>query len=68
MSDPVLSEPVALSPATPSAQDAFFNQARRERAALAIRLLDGAELRCRIKAFDRFSLVVAVRGVEQLVF
>ena len=68
MSEPVLSEPVALSPATPSAQDAFLNQARRERAALAIRLLDGAELRCRIKAFDRFSLVVDVSGVEQLVF
>ena len=68
MSEPVLSEPVVLSPALPSAQDAFLNQVRRERAALAIRLLDGAELRCRIKAFDRFSLVVEVSGVEQLVF
>ena len=68
MSEPVLSEPVALSPATASAQDAFLNQARRERVVLAIRLLDGAELRCRIKAFDRFSLVVDVSGVEQLVF
>jgi host factor-I protein len=68
VSEPVLSEPGVLSPALPSAQDAFLNQVRRERAALAIRLLDGAELRCRVKAFDRFSLVVEVGGVEQLVF
>jgi host factor-I protein len=68
VSEPVLSEPVVLSPALPSAQDSFLNQVRRERAALAIRLLDGAELRGRIKAFDRFSLIVEVSGAEQLVF
>ena len=68
MSEPVLSEHVVLSPALPSAQDAFLNQARRERAPLAIRLLDGVELRCRVKAFDRFSLVVEVSGAEHLVF
>ena len=68
MSEPVLSEHVVLSPALPSAQDAFLNHARRDRAALVVRLLDGSELRCRVKAFDRFSLVVEVGGAEQLVF
>ena len=68
MSEPVLSEHVVLSPALPSAQDAFLNQARRERTAMTIRLLDGVELRGRVKAFDRFSLIVDVNGVEQLVF
>ena len=68
MSEPVLSEPVVLSPALPSAQDAFLNQVRRERASLSIRLLDGTEVRGRIKAFDRFSLVVEVGGAEELVF
>jgi host factor-I protein len=68
VSEPVLSEHVVLSPALPSAQDAFLNQARRERTAMTIRLLDGAELRGRVKAFDRFSLIVDVNGVEQLVF
>jgi RNA chaperone Hfq len=68
VSEPVLSEHVMLSPALPSAQDAFLNNARRDRAALVIRLLDGTELRARVKAFDRFALVVEVNGAEHLVF
>ena len=68
MSEPVLSEHVVLSPALPSAQDAFLNHARRERVVMVVRLLDGTEVRGRIKAFDRFSLVVEVSGAEQLVF
>ena len=54
VSESVLSEPVVLSPAFPSAQDVFLNHARRERAALVDPPDDGAELRARIKAFDRF--------------
>ena len=68
MPESSLSERVVVPAALPSIQDPFLNHARREHLTIVIRLLDGAELRCRIKAFDRFSLVVDVSGVEQLVF
>ena len=52
----------------PSAQDAFLGHARRARVQVAVRLLDGVELQGRLTGFDRFSIVVDVDGVEQLIF
>jgi len=39
-------------------QDSFLNQARRERVALNIHLLDGSELHGKISAFDSFTIIL----------
>jgi host factor-I protein len=54
--------------AAPSAQDAFLNNARRERAAVTLHLMTGVTFDARIKGFDRYAVVVDVSGAEHLVF
>lgn len=49
-------------------QDVFLNGARRERLRVTVRLLDGAELRGRIKNFDRYSLLVEQDESDVLLF
>jgi len=52
----------------PNIQDAFLNQARRDRAIVKIRLMDGNEFDGRIKHFDRFALIVERNGADHMVF
>ena len=49
-------------------QDGFLNLARREKATVAIYLINGAKLQGRIKSFDKFSLIVETGAQEQLIF
>ncbi|MEE9217648.1 MAG: RNA chaperone Hfq [Acidobacteriota bacterium] len=49
-------------------QNAFFNQARRERTRLTIHLNDGRTLRGRIKGFDRFAILLENSEGEQMIF
>ncbi len=49
-------------------QDAFLNQARRDRAQVTILLTSGAKLTGRIKSFDKYSLVLESDAQEQLLF
>lgn len=49
-------------------QDVFLNGARRERLRVTVRLLDGSELRGRIKNFDRYSLLVEHDESDVLLF
>ncbi len=39
-------------------QDSFLNQARRERIALDIHLIDGSDLHGKISAFDNFTVIL----------
>jgi host factor-I protein len=54
--------------AAPSVQDAFLNNARRDRAAVTVHLMTGRSFDARIKGFDRYAVVVDVSGAEHLVF
>jgi len=49
-------------------QDAFFNQARRERSRVTVRLMDGRTLRGRVRGFDRFALILQNGEGEQMIF
>ncbi|MBI3667477.1 MAG: RNA chaperone Hfq [Acidobacteria bacterium] len=49
-------------------QDAFLNNARKDKSAVTIYLLSGVKLTGKIKSFDKFSLVVETNNQEQLIF
>ena len=60
--------PDARPSGEPNVQDAFLNVVRREQQAVSLRLMDGTELEARVKAFDRFAVVVEQNGADHLVF
>jgi host factor-I protein len=50
-------------------QDAFLNNARRDKSAITIYLLSGVKLTGRIKSFDKYSVVLDTsNNQEQLIF
>src|SRR5438105_12859351 len=49
-------------------QDAFLNNARKEKSLVTIYLLSGVKLTGRIKSFDKYSLVLETNNQEQLIF
>src|SRR2546430_13832546 len=49
-------------------QDAFLNNARKEKSVIAIYLVSGVKLSGRIKSFDKYSLVLETNNQEQLIF
>ena len=49
-------------------QDSFLGRARRERALLTVILNSGKKLTGKLRAFDRFTLIVEDRGGEQMIF
>src|SRR5829696_4851713 len=49
-------------------QDAFLNNARKDKIVLTIYLLSGVKLSGRIKSFDKYSLVLETNNQEQLIF
>lgn len=49
-------------------QEAFLNNARKERTFLTIYLMSGVKLTGRIKSFDRYSVVLESNNQEQLIF
>ncbi len=55
-------------PAQPNIQDAFLNQARRDRVGVQIHLMDGTHFEGRIKNFDRFAVIVEFEGSDSLIF
>jgi len=63
-----VTEPRAPSPAQANVQDVFLNQARRDRLAVTIHLMDGRYFEARIKNFDRFAVIFDVEGMDHLVF
>ena len=49
-------------------QEAFLNNARKERTFLTIYLMSGVKLSGRIKSFDKYSVVLEANNLEQLIF
>src|SRR5258708_2864967 len=49
-------------------QDAFLNNARKEKSVITIYLVSGVKLSGRIKSFDKYSLVLETNNQEQLIF
>jgi host factor-I protein len=49
-------------------QEAFLNNARKERVFLTIYLMSGVKLSGRIKSFDKYSVVLESNNQEQLIF
>lgn len=49
-------------------QDVFLNGARRERLPVTVRLMDGTDVRGRIKSFDRYALLVEDEESDVLLF
>ena len=63
-----VTEPRPSSSALPNIQDVFLNNARRDRVAVTIYLIDGRRLEARIKNFDKYAVIIEVGGADQLVF
>ena len=49
-------------------QEAFLNNARKERTFLTIYLMSGVKLSGRIKSFDKYSVILESNNQEQLIF
>lgn len=49
-------------------QEAFLNNARREKTFLTIYLMSGVKLSGRIKSFDKYSVILESNNQEQLIF
>lgn len=49
-------------------QEAFLNNARRDKTFLTIYLMSGVKLSGRIKSFDKYSLILETNSQEQLIF
>lgn len=63
-----VSEPRTTAVAPVNIQDVFLNNARRDRLAVIISLMDGRQFEARIKNFDKFAVIVEVAGADQLIF
>lgn len=49
-------------------QEAFLNNARKEKSFLTIYLMSGVKLSGRIKSFDKYSVILETNNQEQLIF
>ena len=49
-------------------QEAFLNNARKDKVFLTIYLMSGVKLSGRIKSFDKYSVVLETNSQEQLIF
>ena len=49
-------------------QDAFLNQLRIEREIVQITTMNGFKIKCRIKGFDKFSILVDTGDSETIIF
>ncbi len=49
-------------------QDTFLNQARKEKVAVTMFLINGYQLKGSIKSFDNFTILLEVDGKQQLIY
>ena len=52
----------------PSIQNEFFNKARRDKALLTVSLADGTRLTGRLRAFDKFTILLDTSHGDEMVF
>jgi host factor-I protein len=64
---PAAEEP-AVEKQAQNIQEAFLNNARKEKTFLTIYLMSGVKLSGRIKSFDKYSVVLETNNQEQLIF
>jgi host factor-I protein len=53
---------------TQNIQEAFLNNARKEKTFLTIYLMSGVKLSGRIRSFDKYSVILESNNQEQLIF
>lgn len=53
---------------TQNLQDAFLNQARRDKLSLTIFLMNGFQLHGVLRGFDSFSVVIDSDGKQQMIY
>ncbi len=53
---------------TQNLQDAFLNQARRERVTVTVFLVNGFQLRGTVRGFDSFVVFVDSDGRQQMIY
>ncbi|HWV94065.1 MAG TPA: RNA chaperone Hfq [Vicinamibacterales bacterium] len=63
-----VTESRASSTVQPNIQDAFLNNARRDRVPVTIYLMDGRYFEARIKNFDKFVVIFDVDGRDHMAF
>ena len=63
-----VTESRASSTVQPNIQDAFLNNARRDRVAVTVHLMDGRYFEARIKNFDKFVVIFDVDGRDHMAF
>lgn len=66
MPDRVKEEP--MEKLAQNIQEAFLNNARKDKTFLTIYLMSGVKLTGRIKSFDKYSVVLETNNQEQLIF
>ena len=49
-------------------QDAFLNQARKERVTVTMFLMNGFQLHGTVKGFDGFTVILDSEGKQQLIY
>ena len=49
-------------------QEAFLNNARKDKTFLTVYLMSGVKLSGRIKSFDKYSVILETNSQEQLIF
>ncbi len=49
-------------------QDIFLNQVRKENIEVTIHLVNGFQIKGRVKGFDNFTVVMDVLGKQQMVY
>ncbi len=49
-------------------QEAFLNNARKDKTFITIYLMSGVKLSGRIKSFDKYSVILETNNQEQLIF
>ena len=59
---------VSMEKQAQNIQEAFLNNARKDKSFLTIYLMSGVKLSGRIKSFDKYSLVLETNNQEQLIF
>ena len=49
-------------------QDTFLNQVRKENTEVTIHLVNGFQIKGKVKGFDNFTVVLDVMGKQQMVY
>ncbi|WXR61249.1 RNA chaperone Hfq [Peptostreptococcaceae bacterium AGR-M142] len=49
-------------------QDVFLNQARKEKIAITIFLMNGVQLKGSVKGFDNYIVILEFEGKQQMIY